>query len=193
MRSEFRRGREGEMERLVFARIAWHARYNGEDPPPHTRANWEGKKRRRYGEVLNFSGYKGMYYGYANPSRHGTANLGRIGAPAGAESRRGITVIWVAPDPNGGTKIVGWYRNATMYSELQRRPKPLLNKYLFKAKTSESFLIGESHRTFLIKKRFHHLWYAEKEKNLKAKVLDYIESYPKLNSHSASGSLKNRI
>lgn len=168
------------MTHILFARIAWHPRYDGKYPPPYTGADWKGKKEGRFGEWLNFSELKGIYYGYVKPSKWWSADLRNIGAPSGAESVSGITITWVAPDPNRGTKIVGWYRNATMYSALQKRPKPLNESYLFKAKVSDCVLIDESHRTFEIQKQFRYLWYAKKEKELRAKVLDYIEKYPEL-------------
>jgi hypothetical protein len=89
------------MRHILFARIAWHPRYDGKYPLPYTGADWKGKEEGRFGEWLNFSELKGMYYGYVKPSKWWSADLRSIGAPSGAESIRDITTIWVAPDPNG--------------------------------------------------------------------------------------------
>jgi len=86
-------------------------------------------------------------------------------------------IVWVAPDPVGGSKIVGWYKNAKMHNELIKRPKPLKHNYLFEAKASDCVLIEESQRDFVISKKFRNLWYANKkeDKSLKEKVSKYID------------------
>ncbi len=66
-------------------------------------------------ELFNFFPYRNRHYGYA-PVRHGTINIGKLGAGHSDDSIGGILVIWTAPDPdNDGRRIVGWYKNATVY------------------------------------------------------------------------------
>jgi hypothetical protein len=180
------------MKHILFARIAWHPRYDGKYPVPYTGADWKEKQAGRFGEWHNFSKFKGMYYGHVKPSKHWTADLKNTGALSGAKSVNGITVIWVALDPSGGSKVVGWYKNVTMYSELQKRPRPLDEDYLFKAKVSDCVLVDEFQRTFEIKKQFRGLWYAKDEKSLKRKVLKYIEKYSDDIDKSAKNNKQNR-
>ena len=164
------------MTQIVFARIAWHPYYNGKYPFPYTGADWKEKKEGEFGEWQNFCKMNGKYYGYAKPPNW-KADLSNFGTEKGAKSVRGITVIWVAPDPKGGSKVVGWYKNAKMYSELQRRPQYLKHEYLFESEASNCVLIDEYHRKFEVQKRFRNLWYAkEKEaEKLKKRVLAYID------------------
>lgn len=73
-------------------------------------------------EAFNFAPHRGRYFGFVQASGSGV-NLGRLGAPAGANSLPGVTVVWVAKHPTeGGTRVVGWYRNATAYAQYQDSP-----------------------------------------------------------------------
>lgn len=39
-----------------------------------------------------------------------------------------VLVVWVAPDPNDKMlKVVGWYKNATVYRDLQSVPENVLS------------------------------------------------------------------
>ncbi len=163
------------MPKIIFARIAWHPRYDGQYPPPYTGANWKEKKGGGFGEWQNFCEFDKKYYGWAKPSNSWKADLTNLGAKSTAKYVNDITVIWIAPDPNGGSKIVGWYKNAAMYAELQNRPKPLKDHYLFKADISNCVILDESQRTFEIKKKFRNIWYAKGEIQFKKEVFAYIE------------------
>ena len=160
------------MTNLIFARISWHPRYDGKYPFPYTGAIWKEKKEGGYGEWLNFKEAKGKFYGYINRG----VDLRKFGAKKGAKSVENINVIWVAPDPKGGSKIVGWYKNTKVYSELKERPRPLKDHYLCKVNISNCTLLSEDQRLFKIQKQFRYTWYAQDEegKNLKKRVLKYI-------------------
>jgi len=163
------------MDKIVFARIAWHPRYDGKYPLPFTAAYWTEKSNSEYAEWLNFKSVRGKCYGWVKPSSSWTADLKKnLGADSEAESIDGVTVIWVARDPNGGSKIVGWYENATMFSNLINRPKPLKYSYLFVSHVKDCVLLEEHQRSFKIKKNFRNLWYAKDEKSLKGKVKKFI-------------------
>lgn len=79
-------------------------------------------------EVCNFHSYRGNVYGYVQPSRgQRSASAGSIklenivasDASRDDESIDGVLVIWTATRPEGGTVVVGWYNNATVYREYQ--------------------------------------------------------------------------
>ncbi|WP_375757358.1 protein NO VEIN domain-containing protein [Corallococcus exercitus] len=71
------------------------------------------------GEVFNFKRARNEYFGYVQPTGAGI-NLGKLGATADDEELDGVTVAWVATHPTeGGMRIVGWYRNATVFREFQ--------------------------------------------------------------------------
>ena len=130
----------------------------------HTGAGWKDKTEGDFGEWHNFREVNGKCYGWVKPSIHWSADLTNVGANSEDESVDGITVIWVAPDPSGGSKIVGWYKNARMYAELQKRPRPLKSAYLFQAKASDCVFIDEAQRVFVIDHKFRNLWYAKQSK-----------------------------
>ena len=162
------------MDKIVFARIAWHPRYDGKYPLPFTAAYWTEKSDSEFAEWLNFKSVRGKCYGWVKPSSSWTADLKNLEADSENDSVEGVTVIWVARDPNGGSKIVGWYENATMFSGLKDRPSPLKYSYLFVAQSTDCVLLEESQRTFRIEKNFRNLWYAKDEKSLKEKVIQFI-------------------
>lgn len=80
-------------------------------------------------ELFNFKPYRGRCYGYMEiPGRDdengdwiGNAlTLEKLGAASEDETVTGVLAVWTAPDPEGrGRVVVGWYRNATLYRQLQ--------------------------------------------------------------------------
>ena len=72
-------------------------------------------------EAYNFSPFGGQVYGYCSASRQRTINVDRLGGNQTAA--HGVTVAWIAPHPSGGQCVVGWYRNATVFRELQPSPE----------------------------------------------------------------------
>lgn len=79
-------------------------------------------------EVCNFYRHKGNVYGYVQPARGqrpvsaGTIKLENVvdsHASRDDEYIEGVLVIWTATRPEGGTVVVGWYKNATVFREYQ--------------------------------------------------------------------------
>ena len=109
--------------RLLFCNIGWAEHYDG-------RANDAPRRGGSYNddnighEVCNFLPYRGKVFGYVQVAHQGKINIGRLGANKGAESVDGITVVWTAGPDDGGTVVVGWYNNATVYSEAQALERP---------------------------------------------------------------------
>lgn len=127
--------------RVIVCRTAWMDFYRGvtEDDRPvgggsHIAETGSG------GEVHNFEETDDGYFGYFQPRGEGV-NLRRLGAPDDADLIDGVTVIWIATHPQqGGQRIVGWYRNATVYSTIRyltspsRRTKDPGRPYLMSSK-----------------------------------------------------------
>jgi len=102
---------------MVFLNTAWMERYDG---PEEEKARGGGSYVDRYGyghEMFNFRKINGKVYGYAQPT--GRFDLQRLGASSDAESIDDVLVIFTATHKLGGTYIVGWYKNATLYKECQ--------------------------------------------------------------------------
>ena len=107
------------MMSILFCNIAWMSKYEGEDGKSDKPVGG-GKFAGKYAEVCNFLvGNDGYVYGHVETC-HGETDrkirLERIGGSG--ESVNGIDVIWTATHPKeGGRRVVGWYRNATVFRE----------------------------------------------------------------------------
>ena len=64
----------------------------------------------------------------------------------------GVTVVFVATRPERGRVVVGWYRNARVWSEGNQRPDPGHDLYFFRARTEDCTLLGVDARTFEVPK-----------------------------------------
>ena len=96
--------------------------YNGE---VHDKPEYGGGFVQEHGwggEMYNFKPYNGKCYGYI-AANSGTINLKRIDPNAKDEEKiSGVTVVWCARTKEG-VKIVGWYKNATVYYNPKYIPK----------------------------------------------------------------------
>jgi hypothetical protein len=78
-------------------------------------------------EMFNFRKEKDGYFGFVQPTGIGI-NVGRLTGVESATKAAGVMAFWVATHPtDGGTRVVGWYENATAYAN-GRRPKGLNRK-----------------------------------------------------------------
>lgn len=111
-------------ERTLFARIGWMQFYNGaRDERPRGGGSYN---RTHIGsELFNFQPVKGYLYGFVNGGSGKTGvNLRRLDrASAGKKALDNVTVIFVARHPQeGGQRVVGWYKSATVYAAKKRHP-----------------------------------------------------------------------
>lgn len=177
--------------KILFCNIAWMQLYNGRkgDKP-----EGGGSADIKY-EIRNFLNVEGWHYGYVQPpsrSQAEAANISgfqRINRRVGAKissglSVDGVTVIWVATHPKVGMRrIVGWYKNATVYCVCQNYKK--VGFYRIKAKAKDSLLVPEGKRTYIIPSGKDggmgqaNIWYADYQKDIKLvnDVLNYIKRY----------------
>lgn len=138
---------------ILFCNVGWMEKYQG----LHAGDSIEGggsfvAKEGRGHEICNFASVEGKYFGYVQPSG-AQIEIGRLGAGQSDKSIGGVTVVWTATRPKsvgGGTAIVGWYRDATVYRSYQKhRPVPDVQRankidgYWVEAPTKESRLIKD--------------------------------------------------
>lgn len=138
-------------------------------------------------EIFNFKPHEGYMYGFVQAKS--IINIKRLGGLESDSSINDILVVWVARDPKGGTYIVGWYDQATVYRDYQTSPQNSKRVYKneqigyrVKAKQENCQLLTIDKRTFLIPRQQEggmgqsNVWYADKPNHVKFKdkVLDFI-------------------
>ncbi|MEW6054281.1 MAG: DUF3883 domain-containing protein [Nitrospirota bacterium] len=115
------------MERILMVRIGWMKYYTGSKPGDE-RPIGGGKYNLRKigGEFNNFKICSGTVYGsFAIAMNAEELTLSRIDPSASGESLKKVLLIFFARDPRHDSKgqvVVGWYRNATVYSQWAKRP-----------------------------------------------------------------------
>lgn len=109
------------MNRYVFVKTGWAKEYRDLDSDPPT--SYHGWLKKNAGhEAFNFKPHDGRVFGYFPvASADGGPDLRRIDPSATGDRVEGVTVVWTATDPDqGGTRVVGWYRNATVFDRALR-------------------------------------------------------------------------
>jgi 5-methylcytosine-specific restriction protein A len=128
-------------------------------------------------EVCNFLSNRGYLYGYVQPVGK-TIKVEKLGATRKDDSISGVTVVWTAGPESGGTVVVGWYKNATVYRNLQsiEHPNALQTKngitsYRVKAPWNEAVLLPVEKRELIIPRAVKggigqsNIWFADKEES----------------------------
>ncbi len=109
------------MRRVIYINVPWMKRYlgaiKGVDEPRGTfRYTLEHPMNDHC--QFNFKTFAGKVYGHV-PGRT-NPDLKKLGASGSDKSINGITVVWIATDPDsGGRVIVGWFKNATVWKMRQ--------------------------------------------------------------------------
>jgi Domain of unknown function (DUF3883) len=138
----------------LMCHIVWMPRYAGEDEV--FPAGFDYVREEGYGhELFNYKPFGDFCYGYVE-ARAGTLNIDRLGADADDTFLEDVTIIWTASSPRGGRLIVGWYKRARVYRNLQRgtvRGREIQGRkigYYAKARTEDCFLIPIEQRDFFV-------------------------------------------
>ena len=135
---------------VLFLHIGWAREYNGgSDDLPQGKFGYIEDGNDDMGEALNFRGYRGRCFGYAP---HHAIDLRRLGGAQDDDHVDGVLVIWTATNPDGsGRYVVGWYKNARVYSKTQRlRPDKARPDIVAQAATNDCHLVPVDERTFFI-------------------------------------------
>jgi hypothetical protein len=159
-----------------FCNIGWMEFYEGQSSNDTISGGGSYvKKEGRGHEVCNFLPYRKKLYGYVQPSGE-HIDIERLGAEPAADFVDGVTVIWTASHPQGGSVIIGWYKNATIYREYQEFDKASsthakngVDGYRISANAESCKLLPIDQRTFEIPRRVKggmgqaNIWYADTE------------------------------
>jgi len=175
------------MNRMVFFRVGWMKEYVGRigSDPITNGGSWPDK-----GEVYNFSLVRGRHYGYVQPPANATGiNLPRIDPTATGSEVTDVTVVWLANRPGGGTYVIGWYRNATVYAWPMSPPSTAQRTgsmaqdvpYFAKAKAEDCRLLEQDERQFEVPRGKGYpgrsnVFYQDANPAFAAKVLAYIST-----------------
>lgn len=157
---------------ILFCNVGWMREYDGYDKEQPERGGAFNKSDIGH-EVFNFSNLDGHVYGYVQLS--GQLHVEKLGCAKTDEKIEGVTVVWLAGPPDGGTVVVGWYLNATVFRDYQPLPKTNkkrkdlgLSHYVIQAKFEDAVLLPMSKRNLLIPRAVKggvgrsNIWYAQK-------------------------------
>lgn len=113
------------MRPIIFCNVGWMILYAGRDKrdPVINGGDWD--REGGAGEACNFVRCPdGYLYGYVESARRRgrrwidlSIHLTNLGAHRGDEQVGGIDVVWTATPSTGGRRVVGWYKNATVYKD----------------------------------------------------------------------------
>jgi 5-methylcytosine-specific restriction enzyme A len=169
---------------ILFCNVGWMKYYNGIDGDSIDRGGAYNNHSIGH-EVCNFSNVNGHVYGYVQPT--GQIKLEKLGARKNSASIDGITVVWTAGPENGGTVVVGWYKNATVYRDAQRIEKPSdmqkkngVSTYRVVAPFDKAVLLPVEQRDLIIPRAVKggigqsNIWYADKPES--QKIVDQVNS-----------------
>lgn len=135
------------MDKIIIFRIGECEKYNGTERPIGGQYN----ENNTGFELSNFLNNKGFYYAYAPVVRNEKLlNLGleKIGELDKNESIKGVTVVFVSYAPS---KIIGFYKNATVYQypQIESNNNKLKEEnipYYATAKVEDGYLFPSSER-----------------------------------------------
>lgn len=140
---------------VVFARIGWMKWYRGPQADDEKPIGGGSYNEKEIGiEAYNFLPLSGHMLGYFQPvMRTNLVALERIEAGFTGESLNGVLVIFVALDKeHGGQRIIGWFRDATVYRHEQTSDAKERNffSYFLKTQDKNAVLIPETRRAHTI-------------------------------------------
>jgi hypothetical protein len=175
---------------MLFFRIGWMSHYEGQLNTDPITSGGSYITKHGYGhEIMNFKPFRGRVYGFGQPRGKQIA-IERIGQPKN-DAMTGVLVVWVATPTEGGTVIIGWYKNATVYRNVQELPRGSHRKYkgeslgyFVSAKKENAHLLPNDERVFSVSRQTGgmgqaNVWYVDDEKThreFRHKVLSYINT-----------------
>jgi hypothetical protein len=119
------------MEKVIFFNVGWMERYQGNPEQESIKGGGKFVDKNGYGyEMFNFLPFNGHMYGYVQPTNpkepdffKRTINIDKLGASKKDSSVDDVLGVWVALKPDGGgTRVIGWYSNSTIYRKYQQAP-----------------------------------------------------------------------
>ncbi len=173
--------------KILYCRIGYMKNYNGIQDGDNKPIGGGAYNKNNIGhELYNFSNNNNIYYGYVQ-TKSEKLNLKRIDKSVDdlLDKIENVLVIWVATREGFGQCIVGWYKDATVYSKMQYIPENIIDSRVkTEGYTYNEFLIKSNNATLVLENRRNekilgmgesNVWYGNNETN--NQVLEYIENY----------------
>lgn len=182
------------MGSVLFANIGWMEHYKGICNADMIVGGGSYDDKDKH-EAFNFQESKGKCYGYVQTVRNGRINLSRIVKSIAKSEKKvdKVLVVWVAKRPDsGGTYIVGWYHNATVYADYHSSNDPSRKKYDYNivANKKDCVLLPVDARTMNVPRATtngkgylgqSNVWYADcnslQVQSFRKAIIDYINKY----------------
>lgn len=145
-----------EMKKIIICKTAWMQEYNGitnGDIPFNYFENTYKSNLEYTGEIYNFQEFNGKCYGYIQSYGNNYIENYFKSLFEDKTILKGYTIVWCAFDTNEKLKIVGWYKDASIY----RNHRYLVdffpqdsddNGYDCSASSENVFLIPSENRKF---------------------------------------------
>lgn len=184
--------------KIFIANIGWMMDYKGQSKKDQIIGGGSYSNANKH-EVYNFQDNGGYCYGHVETNGK-RLRLYRIDDTVTADDKvEGVLVIWVATNPvTGGAYIVGWYKNATVFSnyyDLKGCASMCRSgySYIIKAKTPNCTLLPLDARTFkfrrgkgyLGQKNYCYLDSDDTEvKTFRKEVIEFVTNYTKSTGRS---------
>ncbi len=182
--------------KYLFCNIGWMEFYQGNlgkdkilGGGSHIKETGEGF------EVCNFAEHQNKVFGYVQ-TRSSSIKLEKIvgaNADTNSESETEVLVIWTAPRPEGGTVVIGSYKNATVYREHKKfKTVPTLYKknklytYRIQAQAKDATLLPIDKRVISIPRKVKgdcmgqsNIWYGNSTSGIRISAEVYQRDYGK--------------
>ncbi|ACL04244.1 HNH endonuclease [Desulfatibacillum aliphaticivorans] len=161
--------------KILFCNVGWMKHYDGIDGDSIQRGGSYNQKSIGH-EVCNFTIVRNHVYGYVQPT--GQIKIENLGANKKDDSISNITVVWTAGPDSGGTAVVGWYKEATVFRNRQAIINPTkkqkrnnIKNYWITTLAKNAVLLPINQRNLLIPRAVaggigqSNIWYANKPKS----------------------------
>lgn len=151
--------------RILVCNVGWMARYQGLEGQPDDivgGGKWV-KENKRGHESCNFlptpSGDVLGHFETIKGEIDRAVSIEKLGASDDADHIDHIDIVWVATNPNaGGRRVVGYYRDATVYRRRQEHTKlptkqhrlDQINSYMISAKVANVRCLALEERTIVL-------------------------------------------
>jgi len=196
------------MELLLVLNVGWMKKYIGLEDDQLTDGGAYVVEHGWGGEIFNFLPFEGYMYGFFQPPgkkeipfNNRIIHIERLRTSREAASFvDDVLVVWAARKPEGGTYLVGWYRDAVVFRQWQNLPEGPRRQfrgeylgYYMRAREEDCVLLAPDERTLKVPRASDHenigkggigqanLWFADsgKENDLKFRrdLGSFIQTY----------------